>query len=160
METPHDISRLKLLFTTTYIAQCFTWMSFLVYLAFIGPPTLAVMLVFPVEISWLTKYFLQLSIFLNDHSWITCGLIVWTSSTSALLLPKLLNLFTADKFSKPPQRFMAYASILNTCFSLCLGMFLIVVGSEALFGPIDCILEATFGSRLDFLHTVLSHHLK
>ena len=160
METPQDVSRLRLLFTTSYIVQCFTWIGFLVYLTIIGPPALAVMIAFPLEISCVSSYFLRLSIFLSNNSWVTYGLIGWTSLTSAILLPKLLRLFTIDAFNNSSKRFMAYASILNTCFSLCLAMFLMVVGSEALLGPIDCILELVFGSRLDFLELVLRYHFK
>ena len=160
METPQDVSRLRLLFTATYIAQCLTWIGFLVYLTIIGPPALAVMIAFPLEISCVSSYFLQLSIFLSSNLWITYGLIGWTSLTSTILLPKLLRLFTIGAFSNSSKRFMAYTSILNSCFSLCLAMFLIVVGSEALLGPIDCILELTFGSRLDFLELVLRYHFK
>jgi len=158
METPQDVSRLRLLFTTTYAAQCFAWMSFLVYLALIGPPALAVMVAFPIEISCLTSYFLQLSMFLAHNPWITYGLILWTSLTGAILLPRLLRLFPENGFKGSSNQFMAYAAILNTSFSLCLALLLMVVGTEALLGPIDCILEISFGSRLEFIQIILSNH--
>ena len=158
METPQEVSRLRVLFTITYAFQCLAWIGFLGYLTIIGPPALAVMITFPVEISYLSSYFLQLSMFLTNNAWVTYGLIVWTSITSAILYPRLLEFFPANGFDRSSQRIMSYATILNACFSLCLAMLLMVIGTEALLGPIDCILEANFGSRIEFLEVIVSHH--
>ena len=92
------------------------------------------------------------------NPWVTYGLILWTSLTGAILLPRLLRLFPENGFKSSANHFMAYAAILNTSFSLCLALLLMVVGTEALLGPIDCILEISFGSRLEFIQIVLSNH--
>ncbi len=160
METPHELSRLRLLFTTTYAAQCLAWISFIAYLTIIGPPALAVMIAFPVEISCLTNYFLQLSIFLTQNMWITYGLILWTGLTGAILFPRQLRLFSKDGFRSSTHRFIAYSAILSTSFSLCLALSLMVGGTEALMAPIDHILELSFGSRLEFLKVVIAHFCK
>ncbi len=158
METPQEISRLRLLFTVIYAAQCVAWIFFVGYLTVVGPAALAVMVAFPVEISCITKYFLQLSLFLTHNPWITYGLILWTGITGAFLYPRVLKLFPVTGFDKPNKRLTAYTAVLHAGFSLCLVMLLTVIGTEALLGPIDCILEASFGSRLEFLEAVALHN--
>ncbi len=158
METPQETSRLRLLFTFTYAIQCLAWISFVVYLTVVGPAALAVMVAFPVEISSITQYFLQLSVFLTNNPWITYGLVLWTGITGTFIYPRVAELFPANGFDSSAGRFSAYSAVLQTCFSLCLVMILTVIGTEALLGPIDAILEASFGSRLEFLEAFAFHN--
>lgn len=151
MIAKHESLNLRLLFTASYLTQCLAWMFFIGYLTMIGPPTLAVVAVFPTELAFVSQYFLYLSLFLSHNSWIAMGLTIWTGVSGALLYPKLLKLTPVDGFENSKQRYAAYAAVLHSCFALSLVAILFVIATEALLGPIDTTLERVFGSRYDFL---------
>lgn len=142
---------LRLLFTVSYLTQCLSWMFFVGYLTMIGPPTLAVIAVFPTELTFVSQYFLYLSLFISHNSWVAMGLIVWTGISGAILYPKLLQLYPSDGFENAKQRHAAYAGVLHSLFALSLAAILFVIATEALLGPIDATLDRVFGSRCDFL---------
>lgn len=147
----NETEKLRLVFTFSYLTQCLSWIFLVGYLTLIGPPALAVIAIFPTELSFTSQYFLYLSIFIASNSWVAAGLILWTGFSGAYLYPRLLALFPVEGFESAKQRFEAYASTLHSLFALFLAFFVLTLATESLLGPIDPTVDALFGSRFEFL---------